>query len=353
MSMLLRLTGAWTGLLTDWLDTEALPAPDIRAALAHYAPDDAVPAEVWRDLLTSAVALRPEHTAPELAIGSGVQPHHVGVLGYLVLATDTLGEAMLAYQRYERLFYGVNVAEVAISGDSTELRWPATAVPLGQLADGAAIAALITFLRRQWAEPLSPMQVRFSGEPHSPEAEEAYAAFFRCPVVFNDVHVAVRFPTPLLALPMPHRDPALRTLLDRQAQALLRTMPESSAFHRALRQALPRLLTDGRGSLHDMAAALHMSPRTLQRRLSEHGANWQQFLDHARAGLAAEYLADHTLSLSDVALLLGFSEQSAFTRAFRRWHGSTPGRWRRHASELPSALTPLAPDEPAGPNKDD
>lgn len=347
--MLLRLTGAWTGLLTDWLDAEALAAPDLRAALAHYAPDDAVPAEVWRDLLTRAVALRPEQTAPELAIGSTVQPHHVGVLGYLVLATDTLGEAMLAYQRYERLFYGVNVAEVAISGDNTELRWPATTA-LGQLADGAAIAALVTFLRRQWDEPLSPVQVRFSTAPTTPEAAASYAAFFRCPVVFDDPHVAVRFPASLLARPMPHRDPALRTLLDRQAQALLHTLPDGSAFHRALRQALPRLLTDGRGSLRDMATTLHMSPRTLQRRLSEQGVNWQQFLDQARAGLAAEYLADPTLSLTDVALLLGFSEQSAFTRAFRHWHGSTPGRWRRQAHH--STLASTFPANPQAPTKD-
>ena len=328
MSMLLRLTGAWTGLLTDWLDNQSLPAPDIRATLAQYAPDDAVPVEVWRALLDQAVALMPARTAPELAIGTGVQPHHLGVLGYLVLATDTLGEAMLAYQRYERLFYGVNLAEVVINGDDAELRWPAASVPLGQLADGAAIAAMMTFLRRQMSSP-APTRVTFVGAPQRPGDAEAYARFFECPVQFNDTHVRVRFPTRLLATPMPHRDPALRALLDRQAQALLTALPDTDAFDRALRQTLPRLLTDGRAGLPDMARALHMSSRTLQRRLGEHGVSWQGFLDHARSGLAIEYLADHTLTLSDVALLLGFSEQSAFTRAFRRWHGVTPGRWRR------------------------
>ena len=337
MSTLLRLTGAWTRLLTDWLDTQSLPAPDIRATLAQYAPDDSVPVDVWRALLQQAVTRVPSQAAPELAIGTGVQPHHVGVLGYLVLATDTLGEAMLAYQRYERLFYGVNLAEVAASGDDTELRWPAAAVPLGQLADGAAIAALVTFLRRQLPPPApAPTLVTFAGAPQRDADAEAYARFFECPVRFNDPYVRVRFPTRLLAMPMPHRDPALRALLDRQAQALLTALPDTDAFDRALRQALPRLLTDGRAGLPDMARALHMSSRTLQRRLGEHGISWQQFLDHARSGLAAEYLADHTLTLSDVALLLGFSEQSAFTRAFRRWHGVTPGRWRRQGQHATS-----------------
>src|SRR5690606_4534277 len=148
MSTLLRLTGAWTGLLTDWLDTQSLPAADIRATLAQYAPDDAVPVEVWRALLQQAVSLAPAQVAPELDIGTGVQPHHVGVLGYLVLATDTLGEAMLAYQRYERLFYGVSLAEVAASGSDTELRWPAASVPPGRQADGPAPPALGTLLPR-------------------------------------------------------------------------------------------------------------------------------------------------------------------------------------------------------------
>ena len=59
-----------------------------------------------------------------------------------------------------------------------------------------------------------------------------------------------------------------------------------------------------------------------------HGLSWQQWLDHARNRLAHQYLADPALSLNDIALLLGYSEQSAFTRAFQRWNRQPPGRWR-------------------------
>lgn len=81
MSMLLRVTGAWTQLLSDWLGREALPAPAIRARLAAFAPDDVVTLKVWRDVLDQAAALRPGLLAPGLAIGAGVKPHHVGGVG--------------------------------------------------------------------------------------------------------------------------------------------------------------------------------------------------------------------------------------------------------------------------------
>lgn len=98
---LMRVTGAWTGLLTDWLDREGLTAPRLRAQLARFAPDDVVPLPAWREALAQAAALRPGVPALGLQIGAGVQPRHLGVLGYLVAASDNLGEAMRVYLSYE------------------------------------------------------------------------------------------------------------------------------------------------------------------------------------------------------------------------------------------------------------
>ena len=124
MGVMMRVNGAWLRLLSDWLDRECLPAAGVRARIASHAWDDQVPMVVWNALLDEAVALRPEDTAPGLFIGAGVQPRHVGVLGYLVLACEHLGEAVATYQRYERLFYGVDLAEVAMVAGEVEIRWP-------------------------------------------------------------------------------------------------------------------------------------------------------------------------------------------------------------------------------------
>jgi AraC-like DNA-binding protein len=330
MASVVRVTGAWTGLITDWLDQQRLPAPELRAALSRWAPDDIVPIPLWRELLERAVALRPARHATALAIGACVQPRHVGVLGYLVLASHTLGEAMLAYQRYERLFYGADLAEVHVDGDQVELRWATTQVTFGQLHDSVAIAALITFLRRQVDHAPPPTQVTFVNAPPADAAEiAAYEAFFGCPVAFADTHTRVRFPLGYLAIAMPHSDPGLRALLDRQAQALLLVLPSADPFDRALQQVMLKLLPEGTAALPRVARAMHVSTRTLQRRLDARQITWQELLDRTREQLARQYLADRGLTLGDIAHLLGYSEQSAFNRAFRRWTGQTPARVRR------------------------
>ncbi|WP_372924968.1 AraC family transcriptional regulator, partial [Marinobacter sp.] len=264
-------------LLSDWLDQEGLDAGQLRVALARWASRDNVPVPVWRDLLSRGLALVPGRVAPELDVGACVLPGHVGVLGYLVLASDTLGEAMMAYQRYETLFYGTRLAEIEVIGDQVEMRWPPSDNELGQQADGAAIAALVTFMRRQIDRAPPPVAVSFLESVES-ETAGAYETFFGCPVTWNDSHVRVRFPLHYLNLPMPRRDPTLRELLDRQAR---------------------------------------------------YQFSWQQWLDRSREQLARQYLADPSLTLTDIALLLGFSEQSSFTRAYRRWTGNSPGRDRR------------------------
>lgn len=328
MASPLRVTGAWTQLLADWLDQENLPAPDIRAALTRHAPDDIIPIPEWVALLERAVALRPGRPAPGLGIGELVRPRHVGVLGYLVLVCRSLGEAMQVYRRYETLFYGRDIAEVVAEAGTVEIRWPAD-TSLGPLADSVSIAALVSFLRRLVDEPPSPSRVAFVNPPPDDTTWDRYERFFGCPVDFADSHSRVRFPTAFLDIPLPHSDPGLRELLDRQARALLLASPDADAFDRALQQAIVSLLPDAAADLPRVAREMHLSPRTLQRRLGQRGISWQQLLDRTREQLARQYLADASLTLGDIALLLGFSEQSAFTRAFRRWTDSTPARTRR------------------------
>ncbi|MCG8392191.1 MAG: AraC family transcriptional regulator [Pseudomonadales bacterium] len=328
MATPMRVTGAWVQLLTDWLDQENLPAPELRTVLDSRSPADVVPLSLWQDLLRRAVALRPERVAPGLAIGARVQPRHVGVLGYLILTCRTLGEAMLAYQRYESLFYGQNLVEVLADGAHMQVRWPA-ADSTGELADSVAISALISFLRRQVDDPPSPSGVGFAFPRPDTATCQAFEDFFGCPVSFEQSHTRVVFPVALLSLPLPHSDPSMRSLLDRQASAMLLALPDSDSFDRALQQAMVRLMPEAVVTLPRLASELHMSVRTLQRRLADRQLTWRALLDRTREQLARHYLADASLTLGDVALLLGFSEHSAFTRAYRRWTGTTPARARK------------------------
>ncbi|MCH2558092.1 MAG: AraC family transcriptional regulator [Alcanivorax sp.] len=328
MASPMRVTGAWVQLLSDWLDRENLPAPELRAVLDSRGPADVVDLPLWRRLLEQAVALRPGATAPGLAIGALVQPRHVGVLGYLTLTCQTLGEVMLAYQRYESLFYGRDLVQVQAGEAGMTLRWPGEA-SLGTLADSVSIAALVTFMRRLLEQGLAPRRVRFVFPAPAPAERRAYRAFFGCPVAFDAPHTEVVFPLSFLGLSLPRSDAGSRALLDRQARALLRALPDSDGFDRALQHTLVALLPEGRVSLARVAARLHVSPRTLQRRLARRRLNWQTLLDRTREQLAGHYLADPSLTLGEIALLLGYSEHSAFSRAYRGWTGRTPARDRR------------------------
>lgn len=330
MADVIRVTGAWVGLLSDWLDQRGAVAPLLRSDIARWSREDIVPLPAWRDLLARTIALGDAPHATALAIGARVKPRHVGVLGYLVLASGTLGQALQAYQRYERLFYGADLAEVRIEGDQVELRWPRRDDLEGSLHDPCGIAALVTFMQQQVASPPPPSLVGFAlPAPPSLAEQGAYAAFFGCEVRFNEPQTRVRMPLAYLGLPMLHSDPGLRLLLDQQARALLAALPEGDEFDRGVQQILLRLLPDGDASVARVAAALHLSVRTVQRRLDARGLGWQGLLDRSREQLARQYLADPGLSLSDIGLLLGFSEQSAFTRAFKRWTGTTPAAARR------------------------
>ena len=254
------------------------------------------------------------------------------MLGYLILTCRTLGEAMLAYQRYETLFYGQDMVEVVGEGDQILVRWPGENTT-GELADSVAIAALISFLRRQVDAPPVPAQVAFAFAAPAAPVRAAYEAFFGCEVVFEQAHTCVAFPVHFLAIALPHSDPSMRSLLDRQAQAMLSALPGSGSFDRALQHAMVRLMPEAAVTLPRLAAELHMSVRTLQRRLTQRQLTWRELLDRTREQLARHYLADRSLTLGDIALLLGFSEHSAFSRAYRRWTGTTPARTRKQMGE--------------------
>lgn len=326
----LRVSGAWIQLLAEWLDREHLQAPAIRDELERRKYDEEIPAKIWSDLLERSVALKPEAIAPGLAIGLLVQPKHISILGYLTLASSTLGEAMLAYLRYERLFLGNNAAEVTVVGADMEMHWSPEAT-ISQLADCVALSVLITFCRNLLANSaLSPSLVTFV-HPVPEQADEvaAYERFFGCPVHFDDSHMRVRFPTSFLNMKLVHGDPGLYVLYERQAEALLLAQPDPDDFDRELQRVILKLLPDGSANVVQVAHELNQSVRTLQRRLDDRGVTWKALLDRTREQLAIKYLGDHSLSIGDITLLLGFSEQSAFNHAFQRWTGTTPARYRR------------------------
>ena len=330
MSVAIRVNGSWVRLLSDWMDRVKLDAPHIRAALMSFGPTDVVPIDRWQFLLNRAFALRPDHPHASLEVAQGVTPQHVGVLGYLVMACDTLAQAMLTYQRYETLFYGAPLARTDLQKSSAGIHWKPEQ-PLPE-AEEVAIAALVHFIRQQVDDALHmPLESVSFCHPCSDTHQSALEAFFGCPVLMNAAQTGICFPLSALQLPLRRSEPGLRQLLEDQASAMMRALPESGGdeFERQVQAQLVRMLPDGDASIEKLAKRLHCSVRTLQRRLAERGIQWKQLLDRTREQLARQYLTDKGLSLLDIALLLGYSDQGTFTRSFRRWSGTTPLAYRK------------------------
>jgi AraC-like DNA-binding protein len=145
------------------------------------------------------------------------------------------------------------------------------------------------------------------------------------------------FDAALLAMPVPNADAGMYPVLQQHAERLLQERNarederERHGIVAEVRAAVIRNLANDRVRLAGIAAELGLSPRTLQRKLADAGASFQQVLDAARHALAQDYLRQRGLSLADIAFLLGYQEQSAFTHAFREWSGMNPGAWRERA----------------------
>ena len=131
-----------------------------------------------------------------------------------------------------------------------------------------------------------------------------------------------------LETPLPGDNLELALASDRIAEDYIEALDPNSVST-AVRKLLIELLPTGDASQHAIARQMHRSLSTLQRQLSAEGTNYKDIREHTRRDLAEQYVREGRYSLSQIAYLLGFSDQSNFSRAFRRWTGSTPGAWTR------------------------
>jgi AraC-like DNA-binding protein len=282
----------------------------------------------WQALLQQARDLDPGPKATfTLRLARGIAPRHFGIVGFAALACSTLAEALQRLERHHRAIYDVNLAQVRPCAEGLCIEWGVARGRPGALVDETAIAALMQLTREFTGRPVRALAVDFVNP--RPADVRPYEDFFGGPVRFGQPSTRVVLAASDLALPLRGADAALLALLDAQAERLLQEVAAVAGPLAVWRQALVGLIRSGRTQLADLADNLQMSPRSLQRRLAEQGISFQALLGQTRQQLAEAYLRDASVELAEVALLLGYSEQSAFTRAFRQWTGQAPLQWRR------------------------
>lgn len=326
----MRIAASYAPLLYEYLARRGLDGEALLGPLP-MADDGQLPMPVWQALLARADQALQE-PALGLRIAEGISARHFGVVGYTALACATLGEALQRLERYQALVYDVNPARLHVDGQYAVVEWGIACGCPGQLVDETGLGALVHLARELTGEPLPVTRLDFVNPP--PVDAAPYRAFFGGEVQFGQASTRMVLPLHYLNLALRQADPALLALLDEQAEGFLRTQGAGGLVEQC-QQALIPLLREGRASLDTLADVLHRSARTLQRHLEAHGLSFRQLLDDTRRQLAAGYLLDPGLPLGEIAALLGYSEQSAFSRAFRGWHGESPLKWRRRALSRP------------------
>jgi AraC-like DNA-binding protein len=178
----------------------------------------------------------------------------------------------------------------------------------------------------QWCDR-RPREVWFTHAAQGPLAD--YQQVLGCPVHFERPRMGLRFDDEALVAPAHGHDPQLFRLLEAHAAKVLAEAPASASFRNRVHRAVVERLREGEPGMAGVAEALATSERSLQRKLQAEGVSFRDVVDEARHKLALVYLGDQSLSMTDVACLLGYSEAAAFTRAFKRWTGQAPSQVRR------------------------
>jgi AraC-like DNA-binding protein len=257
-----------------------------------------------------------------LEIGRRWHPTTFHALGYAALASSSLREALGYLVRYCRIVTTGATFDLVDRGIEVDLvlqsriaDFPSDASST-RAAVQAGLAAVGTLCREARGGPVSLLRVAFAHEDDGCGAR--LMAHFGCPVLFDADRHSVRFAARELDAPLDsHNSDLLRLnhrLLMERCAAL-----DTATLSARVRTQVARLLPSGEVDQTLVASALQLSRRSMQRKLQQENASFRQLVDETRKDLALRYLQDETLSLAEVAYLLGFAETSSLSRALRRW----------------------------------
>lgn len=270
------------------------------------------------------------HASPDPAIGlelgSEAKPEHFDPVILAALCTGSFGEAMRQVARYKQLSCPEEIVHESDDVEwSMQFRW--------LLADGeepvvltdACFAWVLMIGRHGTGTRMSPLRVELIRSRANARVLEHH---FGCPIVFGAARNAIVFRASDAALPFVTRNAELLAMLAPQLDEELKRRKGQESFPERVRAIIQRKLAGHRPKMWEIARELHMSSRTLQRRLQDAGYSFQQILEEARHQLARHYLNSSLLELNETAYLLGYEDSNSFVRAFRVWEGVPPGQWR-------------------------
>ena len=251
------------------------------------------------------------------------------MLVHSVVGCKTLGQALERSLR----FYGLVLDDVAASltrhGSEARIVLLENDPGLAPKIFGQEVLLMLVHGVACWLVgrriPLLRAQFRYAEPAHSAE----YRLMYSADLTFDAPHTGIAFAADYLDLPVVQDETSAKEFLRTAPESILVKYKNGSSLRARIRRRLRQMLPGEVPDFETLAAELNMTTATMRRRLHEEGASYQEIKDQLRRDLAIGYLSHSERSVMDIALQLGFSERSAFHRAFRKWTGAAPGEFRR------------------------
>jgi AraC-like DNA-binding protein len=261
-----------------------------------------------------------------LQLGTENKTERFHPMGLAVLSTETFGSGIDQMARYKQLTCPEEIVQEKDDEEwSIQFRWLLADEVEPPVLNECCFAWVLSIARHGTGTRLSPLRVEFvQPRPHVKTIER----HFGCPVVCGGPRNEIVFRAADAQRPFVTRNAELLAMLAPRFEEELKQENGDENFVERVRIAIQQKLTGRRPSIDDIADALHISSRTLQRRLQDEGSGFQRVLDEARHQLARHYLNNSVLELNEAAYLLGYEDGNSFVRAFRTWEGVPPARWR-------------------------
>jgi len=264
-----------------------------------------------------------------LLLGTETKTERFTPTGLAALSCENFGAAVNQMARYKQLTCPEEIVQRKHQGEwSIQFRWLLADEIEPSVLIECAFSYVLSIARHGTGDrKLTPLRAEFI-EPraHVKSIERHFGCEVACGVEGN----ALVFRTSDAERPFVTRNAELLALLAPQFEEELKREKADENFAERVRVAIQQKLTGRRPTIEDVADALHISSRTLQRRLQDEGSNFQRLLEESRHQLARHYLNNSGLELNEAAYLLGYEDGNSFVRAFRSWEGVPPARWREN-----------------------
>ena len=289
-------------------------------------PSARIPSAFWDTAGARAAALIPD-PAFGLRAARCWHPSNLGALGHAWLASSTLRTGLQRLERYSRILGEKAQLKITDTRDGMRLAYDHRRRDpvLRAIGTDFVLSLVLDMCRMNYGASLRPVEVRLSRA--RPGDTEPYRHFYGCPIHFEANEDSFLLTLRVADEPLPTANRQLAGTLDSILTAQLAALDKNNIPARCKSNLLDEL-TSGELSEEEMAKQLHMSRRTLQRKLAESNTTYQKLVDDTHRDLALRYMEDPRNTITDVTFLLGFSGQSAFSRAFKRWTGMSPTTYR-------------------------